>query len=108
MKRLELEQSSHRDRISGFVVAVLIVLVFALSVGRIFAANRLVESSDKLRKMDARIAQLENQNQILAENVRRLKSTAVIEKKARESGFTVNQPFAFLTPVSQMAFGLTQ
>ena len=108
MKRLELEQSLHRDKISGFIVAILVVLVFALSAGRIFAANRLVESSDKLRKMDAQISQLENQNQILAEDVRHLESTAVIEQKALESGFTVNHHFAFLTPVPQMAFGLTQ
>jgi cell division protein FtsL len=108
MKRLEQEQSNYHSKISGIVIGVLLFLVFMLSAGRVFVANRLVESSDKLRKMDAQIIVLETQNQDLAQNVRLFESTMVIEQLAVFNGFSVNSHFAVMTPTPQMAYGIIQ
>lgn len=108
MKRLEQEQSNYRSKISSIVISVLLFLVFTLSASRVFVANRLVESSDKLRKMDAQITILEAQNQDLAQNVRLFESTFVIEQQAVINGFSINSHFAVMTPTPQMAYGIIQ
>lgn len=108
MKKLEQEQMNHHDKISGLIVAVLLFLVIVLSASRVFVANRLVESSDKLRKMDAQISILEEQNQNLAQDVRRFESTVMIQKRAIDNGFFVNSHFAVLTPAPEMAYGHIQ
>lgn len=86
----------------------MVLLVFILSVGRIFVANRLVESSDKLRKMDAQILALEAQNQSLSQEVRHLESSGVVEQNAVKNGFSFNSHFAVFTPAPEMAYGIIQ
>lgn len=107
MKKIQEEQIYHKEKFSGAIIAGLIMLFLVLSAGRIFMANRLVESSDKLRKLDAQITQAENQNQNLSEELRRLESSEVIKQKATAAGFVQNSHFAVLTTTPPVAYRLS-
>ena len=82
---------------------ILAAFVVALSVGRVYAANRLVEASEKLKRLDNKIQVLEQENQTLAQTARAQKSTEVISRKAQALGFLGNVHYSFLTPAPQMA-----
>lgn len=82
----------------------LFVIIAVLSTGRVFAANRLVETSENLRKLDLEAVKLETENQNLAEKVRTGQSINLIEEKAAGLGFIKNNHFAFLAPAPTIAW----
>lgn len=104
MKKLEQEQAFKHNRLSGWLFFVLFLVVAVLSIGRVFAANRLVETSESLRVMDSQVQTLEAQNQILSEEVRVKESMAFVENKVSQMGFTATPHYAYLTTPSKVAF----
>lgn len=81
----------------------LFIIIAVLSAGRVFAANRLVETSENLRKLDLEAVRLETENQKLAEEVRTSQSISLIAEKATNLGFVKNNHFAFLAPSPTIA-----
>lgn len=104
MKKLQQEQMVQKDRFSGLVIMVLVLLVAVLSIGRVFAANRLVEASENLRRLDLEATNLEKENRLLAAEVRLITSGNFLEAKAKELGFVKNSHFAYLSVTPEMAF----
>jgi cell division protein FtsL len=98
MQKIKIEKDLRKERYSGFFVLALIVVVAILSVGRVFVANRLVETSENLRRLDREVSDLEQQNQQLAEEVRLHESAAYVETKAVELGFQENGHYSFISP----------
>ncbi len=107
MQKLQQEQATRHERLSGVVVLVLFILVALISAGRVFVANRLVETSDSLRRSDLEIARLETENQKLAEEIRVKESISFVEDKVRGLGFTKTNHYAYLAPASEVALNLT-
>ncbi len=107
MRKLQQEQNVRHDRFSGWVVFILFFIVALLSAGRVFAANRLVETSDNLRRLDAQVSQLEAQNQTLSQEVRTQESMAAIENRVLAGGFVKTGHFAFLSNSREVAFGIS-
>ncbi len=85
------------------MMILLFVIIAVLSTGRVFAANRLVETSENLRKLDLEAVKLETENQNLAEEVRTGQSINLLEEKAVSLGFFKNNHFAFLAPSPTIA-----
>lgn len=103
MKRLQEEQYSRHRKISGLVIWALFVAVALLSAGRVFAANRLVETSENLRRLDQEVDKLETQNQILAQELRSQESIETIQSKAAALGFIKANHYAYLSNIWQVA-----
>lgn len=103
MKKLINEQNLKREKVSGLFLAILLILVATLSVGRVVIANRLVEFSERLRALDKTIVETRDKNQILAESLRAPQSLTVIEDKAKALGFVNSGRLIFLTPAAQVA-----
>ena len=103
MKKLEQEQISKRERVSGWVMIILFLVVTVLSVSRVFMANRLVGVSENLRKLDLEAVKLEQENQTLGEEVRVAQAIKTIEIEAVSLGFIKNNHFAYLTPTAEIA-----
>lgn len=108
MKKLQEEYQYKHERLTAGIMVVLVAVVVALSIGRVYAANRLVEASEKLRLLDNKIAVLDSQNQALEEEVRTQQSTEVLSQKAKTLGFIVNSHYSFLTPAPQMALEIVR
>lgn len=104
LKKLEQEQSFKHNRLSGWVMFGLFFIIGLLSVGRVIAANRLVETSENLRVMDQQVQNLEAENQVLSEQVRVEESMTYVESKVAKMGFTTSPHYAFLTAPSKVAF----
>ena len=102
-KMQKLEQVLRHEKFSALIVFVLFFVVAVLSVGRVFAANRLVETSDNLRRMDLEVSKLEQQNQALAEEVRSQESMVYVENKIAQLGFGESSRYAYLTPSTEVA-----
>lgn len=106
MKRLKLEEEGHFQKNSRRLVFFLVFLFAGLSVLRIFVANRVVDSSEKMRQLDQKIAILTEENQTLAEKFRSLSSTNLLEQKAIAAGFVKRIGFSFLLPTPGVAFNI--
>jgi cell division protein FtsL len=106
MKRLEQEQEIRHSRRAKGLVMVAVVLLVLLSVGRVFAANRLVGASEELRCLDQEEGQLESKNQVLAEEVRRLEAVAGVTERAEKMGFVPTALYSFVLPPRMMAAGV--
>lgn len=87
-------------------MVVLVLLVVMLSAGRVFVANRLVEASENLRRLDLAKQQLEEENQLLAEQIRRQESSVYVAQKAAELGLVAVKRFAYLTGGINVAWRL--
>ncbi|MCL4397604.1 hypothetical protein M1403_01100 [Patescibacteria group bacterium] len=105
MQKLQQEQNLRQEKVSGLVVLVLFVIVGLLSAGRVFAANRLVETSDSLRRLDQQISKLETENQKLAEETRSQQSMLSVEQRVKTLGFTKTDKYAYLSARPEMAMG---
>lgn len=103
MKKLITEQNLKKDRLSGFFLTLLVLIVAVLAVTRVVIANRLVEASEKLRVFDQTIAQIEKTNQNLSETLRGPSSITQIEEKAKTLGFVPTSHLVFLTKTPEMA-----
>lgn len=106
MRKLQQEQNWQHERHSRVLVVILILLVVILSAGRVFMANRLVEASENLRRLDLAKQQLEKENQLSAEQIRKQESSAYVGQKAAELGLTVVKRFAYLAPRLDVALRL--
>ncbi len=104
MKKLEQEQTLRHNRFSGWLLVGLFFVIGLLSVGRVFAANRLVETSENLRLMDSQAQTLEVQNQVLSEEVRVKESMTYVETKVSNMGFIRSPHYAYLTIPNKVAF----
>lgn len=98
MQKIKVEKDLRKERYSGFFILVLILVVVFLSVGRVFVANRLVETSENLRRLDREVSDLEQQNQRLSEEVRLHESAAYVETKATVLGFQRIGHYSFISP----------
>lgn len=107
MQKLQQEQVLHHERLSGLVVLVLFIMVALISAGRVFVANRLVETSENLRRYDQEVLQLESQNQKLAEEIRTKESISTIEEKVKELGFVRTDRYAYLASAPEVALNIT-
>jgi len=104
MHKLQEEQFVKQNKYSRLILALLILTVGVLSVVRVFAANRLVETSESLRSLDNQVRELEAQNKVLSENVRAYESMNYISEKVAEIGFKISPRYSYLTGSSQVAF----
>lgn len=107
LQKLQQEQALHHERLSGVVVLVLFILVALISAGRVFVANRVVETSDSLRRSDQEITRLEQENQRLAEEIRTKESISYIEENVKKLGFTKTSHYAYLAPASEVALKIS-
>ena len=104
MQKLQNEQNLRNEKYSSLIFFTLFLIVGLLSVARVFAANRLVETSDNLRKMDVQVNQLEAENRILAQEVRSKESMVFVETKMTELGFTKTPHYTYVNSTVRMAF----
>lgn len=104
MHKLQEEQFVKQNKYSKFILALLFLTVGILSMVRVFAANRLVETSENLRNLDNQVRNLEAKNMVLAENVRAYESINYISEKVTELGFKVSPRYSYLTGGTQVAF----
>ncbi len=103
MKKLVAEQNLKKERLSGLFLMALVVVVAALSVTRVLIANRLVESSERLRNLDQSISQVQRANQDLAENLRGPQSLSQIETEAGSLGFSKTTRLVILPGADSVA-----
>lgn len=103
MQKLIEERYSQRQKASGNLVTILVVIVAILSVLRVFMANWQVGSSQTMRDLDKKIAAQESANQLLAEQLREKGSLTAIENQARALGYNQDVKLTFLTPDPNVA-----
>lgn len=103
LKKLIDEQNYQKQRISGSLMTILVVVVAILSVVRVFLANWQVESSEILRDLDKKIAEQSTANQALAEKLREKESLIAIENQAKALGYNRNMKLTFLTNEANIA-----
>lgn len=103
MNKLNQEQIARRDKASGLIILVLFIVVAVLSAVRVYAANRLVETSEELRSLDLEVTKLETENQDLAVQVRGFEAMSSVEDKVNNLGFVKNNSFAYLSPAPEVA-----
>lgn len=103
MQKLIAEQNYQKERLSGGVIAVLLAVVIVISVVRVFLANWLVESSERLRSLDLQIAEQTMANQTLSEQLREKKSLTAIENQAKALGYNRTAKLTFISLEPSMA-----
>ncbi len=96
MKKLTTERNLKKERLSGLFLTVLVLMVVALSVTRVVIANRLVESSEKLRSLDQEITKARDLNRNLAQGQRLPQSLSQIAQRAKDLGFAKTNQVVFL------------
>jgi hypothetical protein len=106
MQKLQAEQNYHQEKVSGLIVLLLVIVVGLLTAGRVFMANRLVETSQTLKNLDLEIIKLEAENEILAKDLRAQESMTIVEKKVTALGFIPAKVTAHLIGPAKVAFKL--
>lgn len=104
MKKLQVEQNLHQEKVSGLVVLVLLAVVGLLALGRVFMANRLVETSQLLRNLDQEITETESANQVLAQEVRGAQAIGTAQKKLAAAGFVSTSSLSYVSGPAKVAF----
>lgn len=82
-KETEIKKSKNRNLLTMVVCAVFVLA----SILRILVANRSIEYSDKLHKLEITANKLKAENEKLAQQLESESSLSKIKQKAKEMGF---------------------
>lgn len=105
MKKLIAEQENKKDRKTFAIITFLVTLVAVLFIARVGVANRLVESSAKLRELDQKISSLKNENDQLAEDNRVNNSLSYLENVTKSLGFEKSYNYQILSKDNSLVAG---
>lgn len=103
MQKLIAEQEQRTTKKSKHMVLGLFLVLAILSVIRVALANRLVEDSSTLHTVDVKIAALEKENTLLAQEVREKSAIVLVEDKAEEKGFSKVKTYSYIHPEQPVA-----
>ncbi len=107
MQKLQKEKLEQRNKKSRTVIFLAgLILVFACII-RVVIANRLVEATDKLHRLEVEEEKLQADNEILSENLRTKDSLISLRSEAEKMGFApVTQVTYIEKPLPLAAAGL--
>ncbi len=87
MKKLQQEVNLRKDRQSSLFTLTIILLFGLVSVARVIVANRLVDISSRLHKLEVREDQLLAENEKFVYQIENSLSLTSLSDKAQDLGF---------------------
>lgn len=103
MQKLQEEHVFRQNKYSRLFIAVLVLVVVGLSALRVFVANRLVETSENLRHLDTQVNQLEEENKLLAGDLRLLEATDFVARQVSLASFVPTRHYSFAASAPMVA-----
>lgn len=103
MQKFEIEKQVKNNRIVNAIIGCLVVVVALLSIARVILANQLVTTSEKLRTLDKKTAEIELSNEVISEQIRDNQALSGIQDKLQRLGFAPADRFAFITAPKNVA-----
>lgn len=96
MKKLQKEIDLKKDKRSYLLTMVILFIFGFVSIVRIIVANRLVEASDQLHKLEVRENNLNAQNQRLIQEIGQTFSLNSLQEKAKSLGLVPPSKILYL------------
>lgn len=103
MKKLRQEKENGKIYNCKKILSLLFLLIGFLCVLQVFVANRTIDVSIRLAKLEERASDLARENRKLEREISKYTSLEIIEEKAKGMGMKKNPSYVFLTAPDKIA-----